>query len=137
MLSLDFMTEKEIESQILRWMNFQYDVFAFKINTVGVYDEVRGVYRKNHNPFIIPGTSDILAIAYKHPIAIEVKTPKGMKSFLRQMTETERNQRAFLDKFHSKGGYSTAVSSLAQAIRWLEAIKNNTFKYSDFALLYE
>jgi hypothetical protein len=121
------MTEKIIETQILRWLNFQSQVFAFKINTVGVYDSKREVYRVNRNPFVIKGTADILAIMQTDFgglfLAIEVKTPKTIKEFQNQTTERAINQKAFLDKIDQKGGFSICVSSLSDTIKWIEKLK--------------
>lgn len=110
------MLEKDIESQILKWLNFQPGVFAFKINTVGVYDASRGIYRTNRNPFIINGTSDILGTVHGRFIAIEVKTPKTIKKI-------SENQQRFLDKVTQMGGHSIAVSSLSQVVEFIENIK--------------
>lgn len=110
------MVEKQIESQILKWLNFQRDVFAFKINTVGVYDAVQKVYRMNRNPFVIRGTCDILGVAYGKFIAIEVKTPKTKN----KVTEDQMN---FISKINSKGGYALVVSSLAEVIDFIEKLK--------------
>lgn len=115
-MNSDVMTEKIIETQILRWLNFQSQVFAFKINTVGVYDSKREVYRVNRNPFLIKGTADILGVAYGRFIAIEVKTPKAIKN-------VSLNQKAFLDKVNQNDGHAIAVSSLAEVIAFIENIK--------------
>lgn len=110
------MLEKDIESQILKWLNFQPGVFAFKINTVGVYDASRGIYRTNRNPFVIRGTSDILGVVDGKFIAIEVKTPKTIK-------KVSPHQQAFLDKIAHMGGHSIAVSSLTQVVEFIENMK--------------
>lgn len=117
------MLEKQIETQILRWLNFQKDIYAFKINTVGVYDSRKGVYRTNRNPFIINGTADILGIAYGKFIAIEVKTPKTIK-------KVSENQQAFLNKVSQMGGRSIAVCKLDEVVNFIEGIKNEVYYHS-------
>lgn len=76
--------EKDIETAILTWLNYQPNVFAFKVNTAGFFDTKRKVFRKNTSPFLLRGTSDILCTAsfYGIPICIclEVKTAKGVQS---------------------------------------------------------
>jgi hypothetical protein len=117
------MTEKEIESQILTWLNLQQGIFAFKVNTVGVFDPIKKIYRTNKNPFLINGTSDILACIYGSFVAIEVKTPSGLKSFLNPKKEREINQVAFLKKVKEKGkGYALAVSSLDMVIEFVKRL---------------
>lgn len=117
------MKEKEIETQILRWLNFQKDVYAFKINTVGVYDQAKGVYRTNRNPFLIRGTADILGLAYGRFIAIECKTPKTIKN-------VSDNQKAFLMKIVQMGGYGLVACRLDDVVEWLEKVKGSVYSCS-------
>ena len=117
------MTEKEIESQILTWLNYQQGIFAFKVNTVGVFDPIKKIYRTNKNPFLINGTSDIIACVYGNFVAIEVKTPSGLKSLLKAKKEREINQVAFLKKVKEKGkGNAIAVSSLDSVIEFVKKL---------------
>jgi hypothetical protein len=122
--------EKDIESAILKWSNFQLDIMAFKINTVGVYDLSRGVYRTNNNPFIINGTSDILGILRTDFggifLAVEVKTKKTIGIYQKQRDPRSINQKRFLDRVREKGGFSICVSSLSQYIKWIEHLRKLT-----------
>lgn len=76
-------SEKEIENAIFEWLAFQRDIFAFKVNTVGVYDQRKGVFRKS-SKWVINGTPDIIAcMSFKGlPIfvSLEVKSAKGVQS---------------------------------------------------------
>lgn len=125
--------EKDIESQILKWSNFQVDLFAIKINTVGIYDASKGVYRTNRNPFVINGTSDILGILRTDFggifIAVEVKTPKTIGAYEKQKDQRSINQKRFLDRVRDKGGFSICVSSLAQYVKWIEHLRKLTKEY--------
>ncbi len=111
------MLEKEIESQILQYLNLQPGVFAFKINTVGIYDVKRKVYRTNRNPFVHRGTSDILCCVRGIFLAIEVKTPKTIKAALKN---TVSDQWAFINKVKASGGTAIMVSSLKEVEELLE-----------------
>jgi penicillin-binding protein-related factor A (putative recombinase) len=106
-------TEKQIETLILSWLNFQPDCFAFKINTVGVFDPVHKVFRKNRNRFLIKGTSDIMAIYKGQFIAVEVKSKKGRLSL---------DQMSFLEKVSLAGGYFCVVRSLEEAKTFFSGI---------------
>tara|TARA_A100001015_G_scaffold307426_1_gene403312 strand:- start:5021 stop:5380 length:360 start_codon:yes stop_codon:yes gene_type:complete len=91
--------EKDIERDILDYL---YDlprdkVYFFKVNTVGIYDPVRRQYRRNFNPHIVKGVSDILGVLDGKFVAIEVKTPKTRK-------RVSVDQKKFLDQVNSSGG---------------------------------
>jgi penicillin-binding protein-related factor A (putative recombinase) len=111
-------TEKQIETLILGWLNAQPLCFAFKVNTVGIYDQRKGIFRKNKNPYVIQGTADILGV-YRLPLgigvffALEVKTPQALKRLHRQNRTTP--QHLFLDQVIQSGGYGQFVSSLEEA----------------------
>lgn len=110
------LTEKQIESQILSWLNLQQGIFAFKVNTVGVYDAKQMVYRMNKNKFILRGTSDILGVIFGRFFAIEVKTPKTKSNL-------SLDQKIFLDQIKRYQGFSFVAWSLDQVIEWVNEIK--------------
>jgi len=95
--------EKKIESAILDWLNLIDGCFAIKINTMGVFDPKRKVWRKNTNPHIHNGTSDILACYRSRFCAIEVKAGSNKPS---------ENQRIFLERIKKNGGVSFCTNSL-------------------------
>jgi hypothetical protein len=96
-------TEKLIESAILDWLNLQPKTFAFKVNTVGVFDPKRRVYRTNRNPHLHNGTSDILGLHDQSFFAIEVKYNKGRPT---------ANQKSFIKKVEDAGGRALVAWSL-------------------------
>lgn len=116
-------SEKCIENQIIHYLNAHPCVFVFKINTVGIYDPIKRVYR-TPSANVVKGTSDILGIAYGKFIAIEVKTPKTIKPFLKSSKERDLRQKAFIAKINDMGGAGLIASSLEDVIPWLERLKH-------------
>jgi penicillin-binding protein-related factor A (putative recombinase) len=102
-------TEKQIEKTILTWLNYQPEVFAFKVNTTGIYDPVRKVFRTIKNPFIHAGTADIIGLRAGIFFAIEVKTVKNMK-------RVSDVQVRFLNRVRLSKGYAIVATSLADVI---------------------
>jgi hypothetical protein len=95
--------EKLIENQILTYL-FKRGIFAWKNQSVGIYDPVKRIYRKNNNPFHIKGVSDILGILPGGRIlAIEVKTEKGRVS---------PEQQFFIQKINDRGGLAFVARSI-------------------------
>lgn len=112
------LSEKQIESCILRWLNAQWDCFAFKVNTVGIYDPVKKVFRKNMNPYILKGTSDIIGVCRGRFFAIEVKTPLTIRTGLSE------EQIQFLERVKTRKGYGFAVCNLDQVSFLIEKIRS-------------
>jgi hypothetical protein len=95
--------EKLIENQILHYL-FKRGIFAWKNQSVGVFDPVKRIYRKSNNPFHIKGVSDILGIMNDGRIlAIEVKTEKGRAS---------PEQQLFIQKIKDRGGIAFVARSV-------------------------
>lgn len=102
--------EKQIEKEILEFLNLQPYIKAWKNISVGVYDARKKVYRSPRNPFFIKGVSDILGI-YQSPdtgigrmLAVEVKRPKTGK-----ITE---HQREFIQTIETYGGIAFIATSV-------------------------
>lgn len=110
------MREKEIETQILTWLNYQSGCYAFKINTVGIFDPQTLRYRKITNQFIAKGTSDILGLYRGLFFAFEVKTPKRKKN-----VSVEQIQ--FIAQVRAKGGIGEVVTSLAEVEEIFDRLK--------------
>jgi hypothetical protein len=122
-------TEKQIETQILVWLNYQPRIFAFKVNTVGVYDEKRKLFRRNMNPYIIRGTSDILGVIDSRFFCLEVKTPAELKRIRKKNDVTPQSM--FIDKVKSRGGYGAFVSSLEEARAFIKMLMNENERLPD------
>jgi penicillin-binding protein-related factor A (putative recombinase) len=104
--------EKKIESDILRWLNLQPSTFAFKVNTIGIFDPIKKIYRKNRNPYLIKGTHDIIGVCQGRFFSIEVKSDKG------KLTE---DQYLFgLKVRQSQGECLMVAQSLDQVIYWMK-----------------
>lgn len=99
--------EKDIENEILTYLNFKIGAFAFKINTGGFFDTKRKVFRKNTSRFLLPGTPDIICM-YNYeelPILIlfEVKSETGRQS---------ADQKSFEQTINDFGGFYFLVRSV-------------------------
>lgn len=112
--------EKDIENDILVWLNLQPNVFAFKVNTGGFYDTKRKVFRKNLSKFIMQGTADILGSVHGRFLALEVKTPTTIRRFLNYPTEADKRQQLFLNAIKQTGGIAQVVCSLDDVMRLLQ-----------------
>lgn len=74
------LSEKEIEKQILIWLNMQPHCKAWKNKSTGTYDPVRQCFRRPSSRFTEKGSADILGIWGGYFLAIECKSAKGRVS---------------------------------------------------------
>jgi hypothetical protein len=65
--------ESEIQRSCLEYLNLIKYGFAFRVQTTGIYDPTKKVFRKNYNK----GIADIIFIYRGECICIEVKSEKG------------------------------------------------------------
>jgi hypothetical protein len=109
-------SEKEIENAILEFLNYQVGVFAFKVNTMGVYDQRGGFYRKL-SKHVIPGTPDVIACVDGLFAGFEIKTKTGRQS---------NEQKLFQEKLISKSnGLYFIVRSVKDAEQALASVRGN------------
>lgn len=94
--------EKAIENQILSWLKIK-KIFAFKVESVGVFDQKLGRYRMKHSVHKRNGISDIIGIFENRFLAIEVKALKGRLS---------DHQREFLEEVNENGGIGFVARSI-------------------------
>ena len=94
-------TEKEIENKILDFMS-SMGAFVWKNQSVGIFDQARGVYRRSNNKYHIKGVPDILGIYRGRFLAIEVKSEKGIVS---------DDQKDFLRRFNNHNGIGFVARS--------------------------
>lgn len=101
--------EKAVETMILSFL-WSRKIFSWKVNSVGVFDQQKGIYRKPKSIYIIKGVSDILGIIppLGRVLAIEVKSAKGRAS---------PEQIAFLDRVNKDGG----IGFIARSYQEVEA----------------
>ena len=108
-------SEQDLQRTALHWLNLQPDIFAWRNQSVGVYDANKKVFRKK-GAFEISGTSDVLGVfSDGRIIAIEVKKPGSKESSLSDA------QKAFLAKIKKMNG----ICGWIQSIEDLETIIND------------
>ncbi len=111
-------TEKEIENAILYYLSYQVGCFAFKVNTMGVFDQRGGFYRKV-SKFVKPGTPDILCCYFGLFLGFEVKSPTGRQS---------KEQKVFEEQLKEKAnGLYFLVRSVKEVEDTLKAVKARIF----------
>lgn len=98
------MRETDIQKAILQYLAVKR-VFAFRINTTGVWDPTLKIFRKGSNT--LRGVSDILGIYKGKMLAIEVKQPKG---------KTSVEQDYFLSRVNENGGLGFVARSVDDVI---------------------
>lgn len=107
-------SEKEIENVILDWLRYHPGIFAFKVNTMGVFDQAKGRFRKA-SPNVIKGTPDILlclnVLTIPIFVGIEVKSEKG-----RQTPEQKEFQAKLLRKANGFYFVVRSVSDVETAL---------------------
>ena len=80
--------EKVIENRILCFLE-DIGFWARKLNSVGVFDPTKKVFRKNNSRFNQRGMPDIIALRDGQWFLIEVKTPRGKLNPHQQQTIRE------------------------------------------------
>lgn len=115
------MTEKQIENDILQWLNLQPDIVAWKNNSMGVFDPVKGVFRKPVNPYLRNGVSDILGVFRRRGLgiflALEVKTEKTRNN-------ASVEQIYFIQDVVKYGGIASIVWNIDQVERLFQNARN-------------
>ena len=99
-------TEKEIEKSILQYLEFLPNCYAWKNNSVGVFDPTKKVFRKSKNKFAINGVSDILGVYKGRFLAIEVKTPQNKKR--------TQEQNDFIEQIKKNDGIAFYATSIEE-----------------------
>lgn len=110
------MKEKPIEKAILQYLNALPQTFAFKVNTVGVFDPIKKVYRKPKSKYLINGVADILCQTPMGLIFFEVKSPTGKQT---------DSQKTFEDNIKRSGGFYFVVRSVDDAEKAIKKIKDS------------
>lgn len=124
------MKEKEIENLICTWLNLQPGVFAFKVNTGGVYDVAKGLFRKNKNRHIRLGTADVICSISVAGVpvfaAFEIKTQTGRQS---------EHQKEFELSCKRVGAFYFVLRSIDDA-KIANAAKNTLKSFSSLDILF-
>lgn len=103
-----------IESKIIEWVDAHPQGFAFKVNTVGIFDPVKRVHRKP-SKWIKKGTADVIGMWKDKFLAIEVKKP-GARTDPKRLAD----QKKFLQEVRDRGGIAFIADSLEEVIKRLE-----------------
>lgn len=102
--------EKAIENQILLYL-YKKNIYSWKNQSVGIYDQRLGIYRKSNNPFHKKGVSDILGLLPGGRfLAIEVKARYGKVS---------PEQEQFINDVNKSGGLAFVARSVQDVIEKL------------------
>lgn len=105
-------SESIIKEQILTYLWYN-KVFCWINSSTGIYDPKFQGFRKMNSKFQMKGVSDILGIFKGRPLAIEVKSKRGVVS---------EHQAGFLRRFAEMGGISLVCRSV-------EDVESNLFRY--------
>lgn len=120
--------EKEIEKEVLTWLNLQYGCKAWKNKSMGTFDPAKGVYRTQGGAFSEKGSSDILGIYRGRFLALEVKSRRGT---------LRPEQKLFLDEMRRLGAIAGVVRSLQDAIDLLQGSCGKENEPAEIALQSE
>lgn len=106
------MSEKQLENQVLQALNMR-GVFCFKIQSTGLFDPTKKIFRKSMNQWHIKGVSDILGIYNGRMIAIELKRPlKNPRTKERLDRLASPDQISFINRVNAEGGIGFVADSL-------------------------
>ena len=109
--------ERDIEKEILLWLNLQQKCKAWKNKSTGTYDPVRRCFRKNSGPFTEKGSADILGIFHGRMLCIEVKSAKG---------RLRPEQMEFLQSMADLGAICLVARSLHDVVLSLDALRHKS-----------
>lgn len=103
-------TEKQIENLILNYLRAK-GFYAWKNQSIGVFDPVKKIYRKSNNRHHIKGVSDIIALKHGKAVFIEVKSKTGRPS---------QEQIVFMNNIKSVGGIAFIARSIEDVLNELK-----------------
>lgn len=106
--------ESDIQKAILRYLELLPNGFFWRNNSTGIYDPVKGIYRKARSKYAINGVSDILGVYKGRFVAIEVKRDESC-----ELTE---EQERFLFQVNLNGGLGFKAWSVEEVKLQLKAI---------------
>ena len=105
-------SEAQIQKTILEWLHLQKDIYAIRINPVGI--PLHGIHGR-YRPSGMKGVSDIICNVQGKFLAMEVKRPlKGKLS---------KDQAGFLNGIKRTGGEAHVVTSLDEVILIINKIR--------------
>ena len=87
--------ENNVQSAILEWLGYKPNCMFFRVNTMGVFDPVKKIYRPLRGVGYVKGAPDIMVCYKGKGIAIECKSEKGRQT---------PDQEAFQASWEAAGG---------------------------------
>lgn len=108
-MTIPKLLEKDIKRVIIAYLRMR-GVFCWVNTSVGVWDEKKNTYRRMNGAGQMKGTADILGIFNGKPLAIEVKSAKGVISL---------EQAHFLNLFRKAGGIAFVARSVDDVVSQL------------------
>lgn len=130
------LTEKQIETSILAFLEYTPGCSFHKLNNTGIYDPKKGGFRKVVNKYCPKGIADIVG-SYNNLIAwIEVKTPEEYKYLMKHYEELRcyvgldkkknhyRNQIAFIEGKKRVGNIAFFADSIDMVKEKLLKVNN-------------
>lgn len=110
-------TEKQIENAIFKYLSLEPGIFAFKVETKGVFNQATNAFR-HAGQHVVLGTADILACydcgGIGIFIALEVKSAIGKIS---------QNQINFKQRVEAVNGFYFLVRSIQDTQKALETVR--------------
>ena len=108
------MATNDTTQAILFYLNY-HGFKAWRTNTVGIYDQKRGVYRKNAS--LLKGVPDIIGFRRSDArfIGVEIKTGRD---------DLSGHQGAFLDELVQAGGFALVVGSFDEFAEKFEVVRH-------------
>lgn len=107
--------EGAVRNAICEFLAYQRGCLFWVAQTVGIYDQTKKLYRKPGR-YHRNGVADILGVYLGIPIAIEVKSAKGVLS---------EHQRVFLDDFKRAGGIAIVARCVDDVIALFKKLKKD------------
>ena len=95
--------EKDIERNILIYLNSLPCTFAWKNHSVGVFDPIKKTFRKPKSKFLINGVADIICLKAGIVFFLEVKSSIGKQTVC---------QKDFGENISKRGGRYYVVRSI-------------------------
>ena len=111
-------SEREIENEILFYLK-KVGVFAWKNDSIGVFDAKKGKFRKPQGRYHLNGVSDIVGILNGRALFIEVKRPQTK---LQQAGRPSKTQLEFLKKASENGAIAILAWGLCDVIEQIREL---------------
>lgn len=113
------MKEKQIQNQIMSYLQHVPNSIWWEVNTTGIYDQKKKTFRQRRSKFNYRGIADCIGFYKGRFVAFEIKTPKRRK-------QTTVEQDLFLDSANYHNQVGAVVCSVEDVVKVLKDINENT-----------